>query len=246
MFGINAVTGRGYNPSVFLHPKGAKIQLPLHRGAEAAPPQGTEFAKVRTAVKPAFSGLPSSVTVQCQSTAPRHLPQGEGKAPRRLCVTSLSKCAATRGTPKHFAAKRQNISHARSAYFTAPQARFHTAAKPPYFTEIKNPAVKRDSFISISVVRTAVKPAFSGLPSSVTVQCQGTAPRHLPQGEGKAPRRLCATSLSKCAATRGTHSFFMRRRRASYTVGVLHTPQACFILTIVLPGSGRCRGTEGK
>ena len=32
--------------------------------------------------------------------------------------------------------------------------------------------------------RTAVKPAEGGLPSSVTVQCQGTAPRHLPQGEG--------------------------------------------------------------
>ena len=75
--------------------------------------------------------------LQRKSAAPRHLPQGEGKAPRRLCATSLSKCAATRGTPKYFAAKRQNISHARSAYFTAPQARFHTAAKPPYITEMK-------------------------------------------------------------------------------------------------------------
>ena len=28
----------------------------------------------------------------------------------------------------------RNISHARSAYFTAPKARFHTAAKLPYFT----------------------------------------------------------------------------------------------------------------
>ena len=30
--------------------------------------------------------------------------------------------------------KGRNISHVRSAYFTAPQARFHTAALPPYFT----------------------------------------------------------------------------------------------------------------
>ena len=33
---VDAITGRGYNPSVFLRPKGAKIQLPLHRGAENA------------------------------------------------------------------------------------------------------------------------------------------------------------------------------------------------------------------
>ena len=33
---VNAITGRRYNPSVFLRPKGAKIQLPLHRGAENA------------------------------------------------------------------------------------------------------------------------------------------------------------------------------------------------------------------
>ena len=51
--------------------------------------------------------------------------------------TTPSKCARTAGTPKHFVPKRgQNISHARSAYFTAPKARFHTAVRvaPPYFT----------------------------------------------------------------------------------------------------------------
>ena len=110
---------------------------PSSEGAEAATAASRRIAKACAAVKPAVGGLPSSVTVQCQSTAPRRLPQGEGKEPRRLCVTSLSKCAATRGTPKYFAAKRQNISHAQSAYFTAPQALFHTAAKPPYITEIK-------------------------------------------------------------------------------------------------------------
>ena len=36
--GVNANPCRGYNPSVFLRQKGAKIQLPLHRGAKAAPP----------------------------------------------------------------------------------------------------------------------------------------------------------------------------------------------------------------
>ena len=36
------------------------------------------IAKEQSAVKPAFGGLPSSVTVQRKSAAPRHLPQGEG------------------------------------------------------------------------------------------------------------------------------------------------------------------------
>ena len=42
-------------------------------------------ALLSTEVKPAFGGLPSSVTVQRKSAAPRHLPQGEGFAP----VTSV-------------------------------------------------------------------------------------------------------------------------------------------------------------
>ena len=44
-------------------------------------------ALLSTEVKPAFGGLPSSVTVQRKSAAPRHLPQGEGFAP----VTSVPK-----------------------------------------------------------------------------------------------------------------------------------------------------------
>ena len=39
--------------------------------------------------------------------------------------------------------KGRNISHARSAYFTAPQARFHTAAKLPYITKCESEAEAR-------------------------------------------------------------------------------------------------------
>ena len=51
------------------------------KGVSFAPPTKTRKKSMygaRTAVKPAEGGLPSSVTVQCQGTAPRHLPQGEG------------------------------------------------------------------------------------------------------------------------------------------------------------------------
>ena len=71
-----------------------------------------------------------------ENREPRALPR---RAQICLCGTTPSKCAATRGTPKHFA-KGRNISHAQSAYFTAPQARFHTAAKLPYIT-----AARRDA-----------------------------------------------------------------------------------------------------
>ena len=46
---------------------------------QAAAAASHRIAKVRTAVKPADGGLPSSVTAQRKSAAPRHLPQGEGK-----------------------------------------------------------------------------------------------------------------------------------------------------------------------
>ena len=39
--------------------------------------------------------------------------------------------------------KGANISHARSAYFTAPKARFHTAATLPYFTAALCAALRR-------------------------------------------------------------------------------------------------------
>ena len=54
------------------------LTAPSSEGAEAATAASHRFAKVRAAMKPAFSGLPSSVTVRRKSAVPRHLPQGEG------------------------------------------------------------------------------------------------------------------------------------------------------------------------
>ena len=45
--GVNAVTGRGYNPSVFLHPKGAKIQLPPQREARARSVTAVRYSAFR-------------------------------------------------------------------------------------------------------------------------------------------------------------------------------------------------------
>ena len=80
---------------------------PSSEGAEAAPPQSTEFAKVRAAVKPAAGGLPSSVMLR-RCAAPRHLPR-QGKVIRRwrfaqICrgSTLLSECARTAGTHSFF------------------------------------------------------------------------------------------------------------------------------------------------
>ena len=62
---------------------------------------------------------------------------------------------------------------------------FDSAAKGAHFAR----RLSRD-FLGVgtpavtTVLNIAVKPAKGGLPSSVTVRCQGTAPRHLPQGEG--------------------------------------------------------------
>ena len=145
-------------------------------------------ALLSTEVKPAFGGLPSSVTVQRKSAAPRHLPQGEGSAP----VTSVPKPYKNVPRPaahlnispfwgEIFHTRKARISPCRrhdftrgfAADFTAALRAAYLPAAPPQATEF-------------SKVRTAVKPAFGGLPSSVTVQRKSAAPPHLPKGEGYA------------------------------------------------------------
>ena len=113
-------------PRFILHRRRSEF-LPLHRGAEKC----AQFALQRTGSQEARS------VRLAEDREPRALPRRA-----QICRggTTPSKCAATRGTPKHFA-KGRNISHARSAYFTAPQARFHTAAKLPYIT-----AARRDAY----------------------------------------------------------------------------------------------------
>ena len=64
-------------------PQSASLTAPLTRGSRGGSAAEHRIAKMRTAVKLAVGGLPSSVTVQRKSAAPRHLPQGEGKALRR-------------------------------------------------------------------------------------------------------------------------------------------------------------------
>ena len=61
-----------------LHPPPAALESQTpQREPRRLLPQSTGFAKARTTVKPAFSGLPSSVTAR-RNAAPCHLPQGEG------------------------------------------------------------------------------------------------------------------------------------------------------------------------
>mgnify|MGYP004654491031 CR=1 FL=1 len=77
--GINAITGRRYNPSVSF-----ADSSPCTGEPRRLPPQSTEFAKVRTAVKPAGAGCPHpSRCVAKARTAP---PSPRG----RLCAPSAS------------------------------------------------------------------------------------------------------------------------------------------------------------
>ena len=100
----------------------------------------------------------------------------------------------------------------------------------------------QDSRSVVMACATAITPAFGGRTSSVAVQRQGAAPRHLPQGEGYAPHYSAALLYQNVTARRSLLHFscgaaalhtpkacFMRRSRASYAEGVLHAPQARFI-----------------
>ena len=65
-------------PQSFVAAKRRQKPAPSSEGAEAAPAASHRISKEQTAVKPAVSGLPSSVTAQRKSTAQCHLPQEEG------------------------------------------------------------------------------------------------------------------------------------------------------------------------
>ena len=84
----------------------------------------------------------------------------------------------------------------------------------------------------IAKVQSAVKPAFGGLPSSVTVQRKSAAPRHLPQGEGVALPRRAQNLLSAGAESGGLRSICRKVRRKP-----VRSPKN-FLFCGVLGGSG--------
>ena len=137
-------------------------------------------ALLSTEVKPAFGGLPSSVTVQRKSAAPRHLPQGEGFAP----VTSVPRSYKNVPRPaahlnispfwgEIFHTRKARISPCRrhdftrgfAADFTAALRAAYLPAAPPQATEF-------------SKVRTAVKPALAGCPHPSRCSAKARLRRH--------------------------------------------------------------------
>ena len=126
-FGVNAVSGRRYNPSV----TPTACQLPLHRGAKIR----AQLTKVRGAVKPAFGGLPSSVTVQRKSAAPRHLPpRGRRGRPLPLCVPAIKMCRDPRHTSV-FHAPEGCASCARRARFIPQRGASFAALRAAYIPQ---------------------------------------------------------------------------------------------------------------
>ena len=111
-------------PRFILHRRRSEF-LPLHRGAEKC----AQFALHRGAKKRAQFAL--------QRTGSR----GRSRAAHRFAAVALPLQDVPRPAAHlNILPKGRNISHAQSAYFTAPQARFHTAAKLPYIT-----AARRDA-----------------------------------------------------------------------------------------------------
>ena len=79
--GVNAVTGRGYNPSVFSACETSrKSSSPYTGEPRRLPPQSHRIAKAHAAVKLAVGGLPSSVTVQRSAQHRATFPKGKAKA----------------------------------------------------------------------------------------------------------------------------------------------------------------------
>ena len=92
---------------------------PFSEGGEAAAAASHRITKVRAAVKPADGGLPSSVTVQRKSAAPRHLPQGEGKGGCRRRAQILPPQFRRRRSKSCFS-KGKGFSPHKFAVFVAP------------------------------------------------------------------------------------------------------------------------------
>ena len=134
-----------------------------------------------------------------------------------LCGTAPSKCVRTAHTPKHFAPKGQNISHAQSAYFTAAKRRFHTAACRRISLQSGHSplCLCRYRFIdgthsgSASLTITAAAPPLQNMCARRT---------HL---------NILPTKGQNISPT--PQACFIRRSRVSYGEAALHTPQACFM-----------------
>ena len=114
-----------------------------------------------------------------------------------------------------------------------PQSRCFNPFSPRQLPPQREPRRLPPQATEFSKVRTAVKPAFGGLHSSVTVPHSGVS--RLPciaerfwQTLAENPMRRHAT-IKMCRDPRHTFIFHVPEGRASYAEGVLHVPQARFI-----------------
>ena len=123
---VNAMPCRGYNPSV-KPSKAERLDSSPYTGeprSELSSPCRAQGAEVRA--RCAFVRIQhSDFRIPHYSVAQPHQNVRARRAHLNICP------------------KGANISHARSAYFTAPKARFHTAATLPYFTAALCAALRR-------------------------------------------------------------------------------------------------------
>ena len=185
--GVNAVTGRGYNPSVA--PKAR--QLPLHRGAENA-------LSHRGARRSNYARLWRADLIR-HGAAPRRSPappSPRGKANHTVASVPPSYKNVPRPAAHiNICPKGANISHARSTYFTAAQRRFHTAA------------CRRISLRRSRTMCRDPRHTLTFAPKGQIFHTRGA--RISPPRSGDFTRRLAAVfhcgAAAQCAATRGTH-----------------------------------------
>ena len=158
--GVNAVTGRGYNPSVA--PKAR--QLPLHSWLSSAAGGG-------------------------YSEKGKPLPSASARA------NSRSTSGERRGSRESF------CKHSVQTLHGGAEKRSANTRCKPCMGEPRTRSVT-------AVLAAVITPAFGGRTSSVTVQRQGAAPRHLPQG-GRliTPSPLCRPAIKMCRDPRHTLTF---------------------------------------